>query len=70
MWRPSCLIWIRCLTMLMFICRLPYAVNANQCNDVQIETCDCQEVFDLIELECSERELKSYPEIDNMHQVS
>lgn len=65
----NCWGWIRCLTMLIFVYLLPKQVFADLCSNIQIGTCDCQEMSEQLEIDCSYRDLKAYPDIDKMHQV-
>lgn len=52
----------------LFIYLLP--VYADLCDNVRIEACDCQDVAEQLEIDCSYRELKAYPEIEVIHQVN
>lgn len=61
--------WFGYLPIVMFIYWLPNAVLADLCDNVQIGTCDCEDVAEQLEIDCSYRELKTYPDIDKMYQV-
>lgn len=59
------------LSMFVMVCALCWRqVSADLCYNVKIGSCDCQEVDDHLEIDCSYRELKAYPDIETIHHVN